>query len=162
MSAASGDMEMGAPSREALLQVYKDIVDDITRYRNLEWQVPSIVVTFLFALAATAGNEKISELLHHYLRLRWSFSLVIFTLLVMVCSFLWFTEDRLEQARNNRTRLQRELNIFGLVEFRKTPLEEYLDERLEWGWVKFFLSVGFLLMVAFSAALTCWYLVWLK
>ena len=112
------------PRQGVLIRLHEFVQAEMTRYRDVEWQVPSIMVAFLFGLASAIGADRIGSALRDSMILRVSFTLFVTTILLTALYFLRFAEKQLETMRKLNSRVEGGLGISTFVRQTLIPAGE--------------------------------------
>jgi hypothetical protein len=120
-----------AASEPALLRLHEHVSNEITRFRDSQWKVSSVMITFLFALAAVSGREQIGSLIKEDPLLRATLLVLSYVLFGAIAIFLVFTQGRLMRAYDLLNAIEEQLNVDKVVQKFVTPTgREHLPMRL--------------------------------
>jgi len=108
--------DMSQPSEASLLKLYDYAHSEQIRYRDVEWKVPSIVLTFLFGLATAIGNERVKCVIERSLVLRAGISLIALCFCVLVIGFFTTTQSGLKRVERLVRDVESQLHLSSTVE----------------------------------------------
>jgi len=103
-------------SEAVLLHLHQFASKEITRYRDLEWKIPSIQLTFLLGLATAMGSDGIARVVSTSMPLRVLLSLLTLSLFSLVVTFLRFTQTNMKKQYRFLALIEGELTVVPLVE----------------------------------------------
>lgn len=95
---AAQETKSGEPIRvvlpaDFLIRMHEFTAAELTRYRDVQWQVPSVVMVFLFSLCGAIGTDYVGDLIRSRpYRLQGGFTVLIVALCAFVMTFIWHTE----------------------------------------------------------------------
>jgi len=119
------DQELALDASEtALLQLHKLSNEEITRYRDVEWKVSSIVLAFLGAVITACSNATFAAALHNSIMLKYLFGAVAIALCALGWFFLSFTQEGLKSQRQLRAILETKLHLSDIVKKSIIPKSE--------------------------------------
>jgi hypothetical protein len=108
--------DASSPSEASLLKLYDYAHSEQTRYRDVEWKVPSIVLTFLFGLATALSNVRVIAVIQKSLALRTTISLIAICFCVLVIGFFITTQSGLKRMDSVVRDVEVQLRLSSVIE----------------------------------------------
>jgi hypothetical protein len=99
----------------ALVRLHESASSEITRYRDIEWQVPSVLVAFLLAFFTGINVKSVSDAIEKNIFLQILLTLNVLSLLAFVVYFVVFVHSAMEKQRNLRSILEAKLKLSKIV-----------------------------------------------
>lgn len=99
-------------SEEVWIRLHEFAADELSRYRDVQWQVPSVAIVFLFALSSAIGTDYIGDLIRSRpYRLEGGFTVLVVALWLFVVFFMHHCERNRQKMYDLLLFLEREMKV---------------------------------------------------
>ena len=112
---SSGTKNIEKHSEAALLRLHESTCQEITRYRDLEWKYPSILLTLLFGFATALGNDNISGVVKSSVEIQFLFTAFILVISILNFVFIIFIHNNYLKMRELQKVIEEDMKIKHLL-----------------------------------------------